>query len=120
MRKWLAFIGTELHKGLFTPQFDPGASVEVKAWAKAEAPLRLKVLEDHLATRDYLAGAFRSADTYLAAVLNWTQVTGVDLAPYPALRAYHQRVLKRSPAARAMAEELALYRHEQAAAATAA
>lgn len=116
VRQWLSFVGTELHKGLFMPLFDPSASAEVKAWAKAKAPLRLKVLEDHLSTQDYLAGTFSVADAYLVTVLNWTQVTGIDLLPYPGLLAYRQRVLKRPAVARAMAEELALYQQEQAAA----
>ncbi len=116
VRQWLSFIGTELHKGLFMPLFDKAATAEVRAWALAKAPLRLAVLERQLSTQDYLAGTFSIADAYLATVLNWAKVTGVDLAPYPAVRAYHQRVLKRPAVARAVAEEFALYRQEQAAA----
>lgn len=113
MRKWLSFIGTELHKGLFSPLFDPSASAEVKSWAMAKAPLRLKVLDDHLSTHEHLAGAFSIADAYLVTALNWTQSTGSDLTPYPSLRAYRQRVLKRPAVARAVAEELALYQQER-------
>ncbi len=56
------------------------------------------------------------ADAYLATVLNWTLATGVSLAEWPIVQAYHQRMLKRPSIARAFAEELALYQAAQVAA----
>jgi glutathione S-transferase len=53
------------------------------------------------------------ADAYLATVLNWTRVAGPALADWPALQAYHQRVLARPAVARAFGEELAMYQEAQ-------
>ena len=42
-------------------------------------------------------------------MLNWAGATGVSLAPWPALAAWHQRILARPAVARAVAEERELY-----------
>ncbi len=114
VRQWLCFIGTELHKAVFVPLLDPQAPAEVKAYAHEKAALRLGVLDAHLAAHEHLVGDYGIADAYLVAVLNWAPYAGVDLAPWPAVKAYHQRLLKREAVARAVREEFALYREEQA------
>jgi len=114
LQQWLGFIGTELHKALFLPLLDRQAGAEVKAYARDKAKLRLGFLENHLAGRDYLLDEFSVADAYLATVLNWAAYGGIDLEAWPAVQAYYERMLKRPAIARALAEELALYRQEQA------
>ena len=47
-----------------------------------------------------MGDAFTVADAYLYTVLTWAAYVGVDLAPFPALQAYMQRVEAR-PAVRA-------------------
>lgn len=114
LQQWLGFIGTELHKALFVPLLDPKASAEVKAYAREKAALRLGILQGHLATRAFLLDRFSIADAYLATVLNWAQFSGVDLAAWPAVAAYHQRMLKRPAVAKAVGEEFALWKAQQA------
>jgi glutathione S-transferase len=114
LQQWLGFIGTELHKALFVPLLDQKASPEVKAYAREKAALRLGILEEHLAGREFLLDRFSVADAYLATVLNWAQYGGVDLAARPAVRDYHQRMLRRPAVAKAVGEEFALFRAEQA------
>jgi glutathione S-transferase len=114
LRQWLGFIGTELHKALFVPLLDPKAPPEVKTYARAKAALRLGLLEQHLAGREYLLDDFSIADAYLATILNWSPYAGVDLAGWPAVQAYHERMLKRPSIARAVAEEFVLFKEEQA------
>lgn len=46
-------------------------------------------------------------------MLNWTQVTGIRLAEYPELAAYHARMLERAAVKRAFDEERALYLAER-------
>ena len=58
-------------------------------------------------------GEFSVADAYLFVVLNWTRVRGPDLAGYPLLAAYRERVAARPNAGRAFDEEMALYLDEQ-------
>lgn len=114
LQQWLGFIGTELHKAIFVPLLDPRAPAEVKAYARGNIVLRFGTLQAHLAGREFLLDRFSVADGYLTAVLNWAPYSGVDLSAWPAVLAYHQRQLKRPSIVRAVGEELALYKEEQA------
>jgi len=115
LTQWLSFIGAELHKALFVPLLDPAAPESVRTYALAKSPSRLGWLADELGTRPFLLDAFSVADAYLVAVLNWTAVVPVALSDYPALAAYHRRLLERPSVARAVSEERGLYAREQAA-----
>ncbi len=108
LQQWLCFIGTELHKG-FVPLLDKKAGAEVKAYAIEKLRPRLAHVDAHLAKQPFLLDRFTVADGYLFAVLNWTQVTPIKLAEYPALAAFHARMLERPAVQRAFEEERALY-----------
>jgi glutathione S-transferase len=114
LQRWLSFIGSELQKGVFIPLLDPDAPEGAKAFARAKATLRFDYLNRILAERDYLLGRFTVADAYLVTILNWTVATEINLADWPALKAYHARLHQRPSIARAFAEERALYDAEQA------
>ncbi|MFN3521488.1 MAG: glutathione binding-like protein [Phenylobacterium sp.] len=109
LSQWLSFIGSELHKTVFTPLLSPTADEGAKAFARAAAPARLAYLDAHLTGREHLLDRFSVADAYLAAVLNWARFTAVDLGPYPAVAAYVDRLHKRPAVARAMQEEMGLF-----------
>jgi glutathione S-transferase len=112
LHQWLGFIGTELHKAVFLPLFDSREAV--KNYGRELTPKRFGVLENHLSRQEFLLDRFSVADAYLTTVLNWTSVTGVNLEQWPAVQAYHKRLLKRPAIAKAFGEELALYKEEQA------
>lgn len=114
LRERLGFIGTEIHKAVFAPLFDPKAPAPVKDYARERLPLRMGVLEKHLSGRDFLLDEFSIADAYLTTVLNWTGATGIDLAQWPTVQAYHKRLHQRPSVARAFGEEMALYKAAQA------
>jgi glutathione S-transferase len=114
LQQWLNFITSELHKVLFIPLIDSKSNDGAKEYARSKAPVRLGYLNDHLVGRDWLLDHFTVADAYLVTVLNWAGFTGTDLAPWPALQAYFRRACERPSVAKAMADELALYRAEQA------
>jgi glutathione S-transferase len=114
LQKWLGFIGTELHKAIFVPLLDRKSSDAVKDYSRDKMPLRFDVLQKHLATHDYLLGSFSIADAYLVTILNWAGAARVDLSPWPAVTAYQERLLKRPSVAKAVGEEYALYKAEQA------
>jgi glutathione S-transferase len=78
--------------------------------ARENAAQRLAYLDTHLAGRDWLLDDFSVADAYMAVVLNWAGFVNLDLAPYPNVVAYRERLQARPAVARAMAEELELYR----------
>lgn len=109
LQQWLGFIGTELHKAVFVPLLDPSAPADAKTYARDQSPLRLGMLQDHLAQREFLLDQFSVADGYLFAVLNWAPYAGINLAGWPAVGAYYRRMAQRPHIARALAEEAALY-----------
>ena len=114
LQQWLSFIGTELHKALFAPLFDPKLVEEGKSRALEKGESRLAHLDRHLAGRDFLLDGFTVADAYLFTVLNWNIATPVDLARWPVVRDYYTRLKARPSIARALTEEHALYAAEQA------
>ena len=114
LQQWLCFIGTELHKGFFNPLFDQAAPEGTRQHILNKFGSRLKFLDDHLVGREFLLDRFTVADAYLYTILNWTAPTRVDLAPWPAIKAYHERLRTRAKLARAFQEEIALYQAELA------
>lgn len=114
LQQWLSFVGTELHKALFAPLFDPKLAEVAKARVLEKGESRLAHVDRHLAGRDFLLDGFTVADAYLFTVLNWNIATPVDLGRWPAVRDYYTRLKTRPSIARALSEEHALYAAEQA------
>jgi glutathione S-transferase len=115
LHQWLCFIGTELHKGLFVPLLDKTAPAEMKTHVLGKNVSRLDYLENYLKGRDYLLDHFSVADAYLVTIINWTMATPpIELAKWPAVKAYYDRLRARPSIARALAEELVLYKAELA------
>jgi glutathione S-transferase len=107
LQEWLGFINSEIHKG-FGPLFNPGTPEEYKATARKNLGLRLAYVAAHLEKNDFLTGAqFTVADGYLFTVLNWGPWTGVDIAAWPSLVAFQQRVGSRPAVLAAQAAEAA-------------
>jgi len=109
LQQWLSFIGSELHKSVFTPLLSPTWPAEGKAKAKDQAAERLAYLNDHLTGRDWLLDEFSVADAYLCAVLNWNQAVKLDFSIYPAIQAYQARLMTRPAVQKAASEEFALF-----------
>jgi len=114
LQQWLNFITSELHKVVFIPLLDPKAPEGAKSFAREKAGPRLAYLNDYLEDKDFLLDRFTVADAYLVTVLNWTKFSGIDLASYPAIDAYVRRLQQRPSVARAFADELDIYKAEQA------
>lgn len=115
LHQWLCFIGTELHKGLFVPVLDRKASQEVKAYVLEKNLSRLDYLDNYLKGREFLLDHFSVADAYLVTVINWTMATPpIELAKWPNVNAYYERLRQRPSIAKAIAEEFELYKAEQA------
>jgi glutathione S-transferase len=115
LHQWLCFIGTELHKGLFVPLLDKKAVPEVKSYVLEKNLSRLNYLENYLKNREYLLDHFSVADAYLVTVINWTMATPpVELAKWPTVKAYYERMRARPSIAKAIAEEFELYKAELA------
>jgi glutathione S-transferase len=100
LQEWLNFISTELHKQ-YSPLFNPKMSDETKAFQREYLGKRIAFVAKAVEGERYLMGAgFSVADAYLFTVLSWSKHVGVDLAAWPAIVSYMQRVGER-PAVKA-------------------
>ena len=105
LQEWLNFITSELHKQ-FSPLFDASYPEELKAKQREKISGRLDWVAQQLGNKPYLMGdAFTVADAYLFTVIGWGQWVGIDLATWPLLKAYHQRVAARPKVREAMVAE---------------
>jgi glutathione S-transferase len=103
--EWLGFISTEIHKG-FGPLWNPQMPEAAKTIAKANLNKRFAWLDQRLARGPYLMGErFTVADAYLFTVANWTNLHGIDIKPYPNLKAFMERVGARAKVREAMTAE---------------
>jgi glutathione S-transferase len=110
LQEWLNFITSELHKQ-FSPLFDASTPEDVRTKQRAKLAGRFDWLVEQLGDQAYLMGAkFSVADAYLFTVLNWCQWTGIDLARWPALLQYQQRIAARPKVRDALVAE-GLLRH---------
>jgi glutathione S-transferase len=101
----LNFITSEVHKN-FSPLFNPEASPEMKAAARAAIGKKFDWLCGFLGSKTHLMGnTFTVADAYLFTVLSWTAHTGIDLHKWPVLGAYHARIAQRPKVQQALKEE---------------
>ena len=105
LQSWLTFIGTELHK-TFSPLFNPATPDAFKTISTDKLANRLKWVDGQLAGKHYLMGdQFSVADGYLFTVTNWTKPLGIDLAPYPNVVAFRERMAARPAVQAAMKAE---------------
>jgi len=105
MQELLNFIATEIHKS-FSPLFNPKLADDAKAILKERLNGRIGIAAKMLADKDYLTGKdFTIADAYLYTVLRWSPRMGVDLATWPALQDYMERIAARPSVRAALKEE---------------
>ena len=108
LMRWLNFVSTEIHKGIFAPLMSKRSSEGARDWARTLIDKRFALLSDHLDGQDYVVGAFSVADAYLLAVLNWCEHAGVAIADWPVLLRWRTRMRARPSVAQAMGEEMPL------------
>jgi len=95
VQEWLNFITSELHKS-FSPLFRPNTPDAYKVIAKENLAGRFGLLDRHLAGRQHLMGdAFTVADAYLFTIVGWSRFHAIDLAQWPNLKAFMDRVAAR-------------------------
>ncbi|HEX5394483.1 MAG TPA: glutathione transferase GstA [Rhodocyclaceae bacterium] len=95
LQSWLTFIGTEIHRP-YSPFFNPAASEDWKADAKALLKRRYEYVNQQLQGKSYLMGEdFTVADAYLFTVNRWAKVANFDLSNWANVTAYMARVAAR-------------------------
>ena len=105
VQEWLNFTTSELHKS-FGPLFRPTTPDAYKTISKENLGKRFDWIDKQLAGRQYLMGEkFTVADAYLFTVLRWSSRVEIDLAKWPNLKAYVDRVAARPKVQEAMKAE---------------
>jgi len=103
--EWLGFISTEIHKG-FGPLWNPATPDAVKVATKERLASRFAYLDEALGKQPFLMGdSFTIADAYLFTVVNWTNLHGIDISPFPNLQAFQARVASRPAVQQALEAE---------------
>ncbi|MBR0774106.1 glutathione S-transferase N-terminal domain-containing protein [Bradyrhizobium diazoefficiens] len=108
LQEWLSFIGAEIHKAFLFPTFwykDDGSLAK----PRARITQTLSVPSAHLADREFLVGSrFTIADAHLAWALLLLRPAGVDIAQFPPIASYLERMQARPAVKEAIATEMAL------------
>ena len=108
LQEWLGFVGTEIHKAFLFPTFWY-ANEAAKASARERIGKSVAVAAAHLAKKQYLVGErFTVADAYLAWALLLLGRGGVEIAAWPSLVEYLDRVRARPRVEEAIRIELDL------------
>jgi glutathione S-transferase len=105
LMEWLNFTATEVHKqlgALFNPKMTP----EMREVQLGTIERRFNALERMLGGRSYVMGErFSVGDAYLFTVLNWTGLHKIDVAKWPNIKAYLERVRSRPKVQEALKAE---------------
>ena len=108
LQEWLSFVGAEIHKAFLFPTFwykDDGSLAK----PRARITQTLSAPSAHLAEREFLVGnGFTVADAHLTWALLLLRPAGVDIAQWPSLSAYLERMQARPAVREAIATEMAL------------
>ncbi|HWG80472.1 MAG TPA: glutathione transferase GstA, partial [Stellaceae bacterium] len=105
VQEWLNFITSELHKS-FTPLFRPNTPEEYAKISKENLANRFSFLDKELGKRQYLMGdKFTVPDAYAFTVVGWSKYKDIDLARWPNLKGYMDRVGARPKVQEAMKAE---------------
>ncbi len=103
LAEWLNYLAAELHKA-FGPLFNKSSTEEAKTAARQNIGKKLDYIASKLADQPFLLGPqFSVADGYLFTLLSWTGKNGIELAKWPALASFVERVSAR-PAVQAALE----------------
>ena len=105
VQEWLNFITSELHKN-FTPLFKPNTPDEYKQIARNNLAERFAFVDSKLAGKQYLMGdKFTVPDAYLFTISNWATIQKIDIAQWPNLKAFADRVRARPKVQEALKAE---------------
>ncbi len=105
VQSMLGFINSELHKS-YSPLFNPATSAETRAASVAQLQKVYGLIEQQLAVGPYLFGEqFSVADAYLFTVTKWAHYVKLELAAFPKLLAFQERVAARPAVQAAMRAE---------------
>ena len=103
--EWLNYLTSELHQRFYSLFKYPGFPDDSKVEFRDDLDKRLAFIAEKLGGQDYLMGdTFTAADGYLFTMLRWAKFLKVDMARWPNLVAYLERVAARPAVHAAMRE----------------
>lgn len=95
LMEWLSFINGELHKN-FGPLFKQDAPQDLKDYVRANLTARTDYLERTFGERTFIMGEqYTVGDPYLFTILSWFAFVNIDLARWPQLKRYVERIRER-------------------------
>jgi glutathione S-transferase len=104
LQEWLNYVATEIHKG-FSPLFrkpDPQAKQQITETLEK----KFAFLSQQLEKSAFLTGErFTVADAYLFTILTWARGQSIELAKWPALKAWFDKVAERPAVKEALQAE---------------
>jgi len=106
-QEWLNYVTSELHK-TFSPLFSDKTPEAFREMVKDKLAKQFDYLNQRFATHQFLAGSkFTAADAYAFTVINWSRApqVAIDLARWPNLAAYMDRIAARPKVKEAMKAE---------------
>jgi glutathione S-transferase len=105
LQEALNYITAEIHKA-YSPLFKPDVLPAVRDERLAYLRRRYAFIEKQLEGRRFLLGErFTVADAYLFAVTRWARGVKLDLADYPNVLAFQERVAARKAVREALRDE---------------
>lgn len=106
LQEILNFLSSELHVA-FGPFFSGrDLTPAERAAAESQVAKRAAFIESKLVGSSYLLGeTFTVADAYAFVILNWSNFVGFDLAPWPRIEAFMDRVQARPSVQKSMRAE---------------
>jgi glutathione S-transferase len=91
----LNFIATELHKG-FGPLWNPATPDSFRDATREALGKKFDYLQEKIGDGPWILGErFSILDAYAFAVLNWTKLHSIEIARWPGLSRYLERVAAR-------------------------
>ncbi|HTX05616.1 MAG TPA: glutathione transferase GstA [Steroidobacteraceae bacterium] len=105
LQEWLGYINSELHKA-YSMLFRQDTAAQTRAERQMYLRKRYTLVEKQLESRPYLLGdTFTVADAYLFTITSFADVVKFDLAAFPHVRAFQERVGARPAVKAAMRAE---------------
>lgn len=102
----LNFLSSELHPA-YGPFFSgKDLSTSERSAAASQVAKRTAYIESKLSGSRYLLGEiFTVADAYAFVILNWSNFVGIDLSPWPRIRAYMDHIQARPAVTKSLSAE---------------
>jgi glutathione S-transferase len=93
--EWLNYVATELHKGIGA-LFNPSLTDPWKQILREGLAPKFDFLTKRLEGKSFAFGdGFSAVDCYLFTVLGWPQYVGIDLAKWPVIKSYVDKIAQR-------------------------